>query len=145
MSSEVETSATGIAFRKADPATPVHRTSGRDDKMRVFLRRECKKKKNIGRRLQIFIFFKVFSLFDIFQGVIEYVRLKPLVVENEVSPAGASGQWQLMFKIVWSEACIPRVCRNWICRHLMQKTGLEEFPDRFRISYKLFSARAICR
>ena len=63
MSGEVGTSATGIAFRKADPSTPVHRTSGRDDKMRVFLRRECKKKKNIGRRLKIFLFFKVFSLF----------------------------------------------------------------------------------
>ena len=50
MPGEVETSATGIAFRKTDPATPVHRTSGRDDKMRVFLLRECKKKKNIGRK-----------------------------------------------------------------------------------------------
>ena len=39
--------------------------------------RECKKKKNIGRRLRIFLFFIVFSLFDIFQGVIEYVGLKP--------------------------------------------------------------------
>ena len=61
--STLGTSATGIAFRKADPSTPVHRTSGRDDKMRVFLRRECKKKKNIGRRLKIFLFFKVFPLF----------------------------------------------------------------------------------
>ena len=26
-----------------------------------------------------------------------------------------------------------------------KETGLEEFPGRFRISYKLFSARAICR
>ena len=47
MSGEVGTSATGIAFRKADPSTPVHRTSGRDDKMRVFLLWECKKKKNV--------------------------------------------------------------------------------------------------
>ena len=86
MSGEVGTSATGIAFRKTDPSTPVHRTSGRDDKMRVFLRRECKKKKNIGRRLQIFIFFKVFSLFDIFQGVIEYAGQMPSGVENAVSP-----------------------------------------------------------
>ena len=62
MPGEVGTSATGIAFRKADPATPVHRTSGLDDKMRVFLRRECKKKKIIGRRLKIFLFFKVFPL-----------------------------------------------------------------------------------
>ena len=63
MSGEVGTSATGIAFRKADPSTPVHRTSGRDDKMRVFFWRERKKKKNIGRRLHIFLFFKVFPLF----------------------------------------------------------------------------------
>ena len=47
MPGEVGTSATGIAFRKADPSTPVHRTSGRDDKMRVFLLWECKKKKNV--------------------------------------------------------------------------------------------------
>ena len=63
MSGEVGTSATGIAFRKADPSTPVHRTSGRDDKMRVFFWRECKKKKIIGRRLKIFLFFKVFPFF----------------------------------------------------------------------------------
>ncbi len=69
MSSEVGTSATGIAFRKADPSTPVHRTSGRDDKMRVFFWRECKKKKNIGRRLQDFSFFLVFLFFEIAQAL----------------------------------------------------------------------------
>ena len=72
MPGEVGTSATGVAFRKADPSTPVHRTSGRDDKMRVFFWRECKKKKIIGRRLKIFLFFKVFPFFLRFYNTENY-------------------------------------------------------------------------